>query len=632
MVEAMKKIPFLGLIASLFIVSACNDHSSLKEIYSHLQFWRTSADDRINKNPIRQFLQITEIVSQPTQQFDRFLKSNVNRFSMMDKNEQQGIISREIQQLISEAEEQLDNIKSPDPDLRDYITLAKHYLNHKKELNLIEIPGQELNKEPGVHLTAALISSKNIEIQYTRTTAMLYQKYVEAAPEGLLKEYLRQGQLFLSLASKILSLTQEEWQAKLEDAKLENIMVHKATKESAIAEIDKALSTLNSYTFKDKDLQAHAQAWTKAWTLAKKRYQLQLQILAAKANNQPTSELEKNVAQIEKVRQSSAAQGLLLSQKLIDRFLKDKKLEEMSLKKMTSLSASSALSHEEKEIQAFLETRKQLRISDNTFWDFVDSKSKKIISEPKLKIEEKLAQIEAPANQATVEQQQALTRLKKYPTLKKSLEETVALLQEQHALYLLRVKKQLQENLDAGLEATIEQREKEITTKKMKSDANLCNFYASETSGPLQEYLQTQSFLENVMAKVESARPIKIQAQDSDSTQNQEENLLDFALAQDAALSAIQTLHPKDISLQQYIRASTQAQAAHLQETVFKIENLRKNILSPEKSNLLMQQQTALVRSKKEADEKRSLAELGLLNRFIYTPGLNVPKPNMPKK
>ncbi|PZO95692.1 MAG: hypothetical protein DI620_00575 [Haemophilus parainfluenzae] len=243
-----------------------------------------------------------------------------------------------------------------------------------------------------------------------------------------------------------------------------------------------------------------------------------------------------------------------------------------------------------------------------------------------------MAQIEAPANQATVEQQQALTRLKKYPTLKKSLEETVALLQEQHALYLLRVKKQLQENLDAGLEATIEQREKEITTKKMKSDANLCNFYASETSGPLQEYLQTQSFLENVMAKVESARPIKIQAQDSDSTQNQEENLLDFALAQDAALSAIQTLHPKDISLQQYIRASTQAQAAHLQETVFKIENLRKNILSPEKSNLLMQQQTALVRSKKEADEKRSLAELGLLNRFIYTPGLNVPKPNIPKK
>ena len=632
MVEAMKKIPFLGLIASLFIVSACNDHSSLKEIYSHLQFGRTSADDRINKNPIRQFLQITEIVSQPTQQFDRFLKSNVNRFSMMDKNEQQGIISREIQQLISEAEEQLDNIKSPDPDLRDYITLAKHYLNHKKELNLIEIPGQELNKEPGVQLTAALISSKNIEIQYTRTTAMLYQKYVEAAPEGLLKEYLRQGQLFLSLASKILSLTQEEWQAKLEDAKLENIMVHKATKESAIAEIDKALSTLNSYTFKDKDLQAHAQAWAKAWTLAKKRYQLQLQILAAKANNQPTSELEKNVAQIEKVRQSSAAQGLLLSQKLIDRFLKDKKLEEMSLKKMTSLSASSALSHEEKEIQAFLETRKRLRISDNTFWDFVDSKSKKIISEPKLKIEEKLAQIEAPANQATVEQQQALTRLKKYPTLKKSLEETVALLQEQHALYLLRVKKQLQENLDAGLEATIEQREKEITTKKMKSDANLCNFYASEISGPLQEYLQTQSFLENVMAKVESARPIKIQAQDSDSTQNQEENLLDFALAQDAALRAIQTLHPKDIGLQQYIRASTQAQAAHLQETVFKIENLRKNILSPEKSNLLMQQQTALVRSKKEADEKRSLAELGLLNRFIYTPGLNVPKPNIPKK
>lgn len=620
--KAMKKIPLLGLLASLFIVSACNNHSSLKEIYSHFQFWHSDADDQTNRNPIRQFLKITEIVSQPTQQFNHFLESNTNRFSMMDKNEQQGIITREIQELILETEKQLDDIESTDPDLKDYITLTKHYLNHKKELNLIEIPGQELNKEPGVPLTAALISSKNTEIQYTRTTAMLYQKYAEAAPEGPLKEYLRQGQLFLNLASKILSLTQEEWQAQLDGVGSKNIMVRKETKESAIAEINETLSTLlHSYSFKDPDLQAHAQAWAKTWTLAKKQYQLQLQILTAKENNQPTTELEKNLAQLEKVRQKAAAQGLLISEKLIRRFLKDKKLEKMSLKKMASLNASSALNSEEKETQAFLEARKRLHISDSTFWDFIHSRSEKIINDPRLHLEEKLAQLEAPANQAAVEQQQALNRLKKYPVLRKSLEEIIALIQEQHALYLLRIKKQLQENLDSGSEAAIEQREREISANTIKNDASLCDYYANKSSGTLQEYLKTEAFLENTMAKVEAVRPITIQAQDLDSAENQEEDLLNFALVQDAALSAIQTLQPKDIGLQQYIRTNAQVQAFRLQETVLKIEELKKNILNPEKSSLLTAQQTTLDRAKKEAAEKCALAELGLLNRFIHSPG-----------
>ena len=333
--------------------------------------------------------------------------------------------------------------------------------------------------------------------------------------------------------------------------------------------------------------------------MAKKQYQLQLQILTAKENNQPTTELEKNLAQLEKVRQKAAAQGLLISEKLIRRFLKDKKLEKMSLKKMASLNASSALNSEEKETQAFLEARKRLHISDSTFWDFIHSRSEKIINDPRLHLEEKLAQLEAPANQAAVEQQQALNRLKKYPVLRKSLEEIIALIQEQHALYLLRIKKQLQENLDSGSEAAIEQREREISANTIKNDASLCDYYANKSSGTLQEYLKTEAFLENTMAKVEAVRPITIQAQDLDSAENQEEDLLNFALVQDAALSAIQTLQPKDIGLQQYIRTNAQVQAFRLQETVLKIEELKKNILNPEKSSLLTAQQTTLDRAKK---------------------------------